>query len=118
MFEPIVPERKLNPPESFGGNEFDSEEWIADKSIELRGDREKIADALEWYGAEHGNEDLHSAVANWMSVHQVEGSAFFQKQDRAQLALEGSIETILNAYTEEVLFPQHLKSIENGDFHG
>lgn len=111
MFEPKVPDHNLEPADhSF--TDAQVETWIATRALELRSQPETMSEAMDWDIDGNMHDSLLLALADWYASVQCNGSAFINKQAKAQIKLEHALDDLAVRYTQEVLFPNYKKSMQ------
>jgi hypothetical protein len=113
MFEPIGKYEGNNSP--MDAKEDGREEWVAAEAIEIRSDYRKMLHALTWDGEQTGSEDVYEAVSVWMTIHQ-----YFDAGGRASASdkLRVVLQELAERYADQVLWPQYLAKVKNGNFEG
>lgn len=91
------------------------EEWVAAEAIEIRCTPKRMIDALVWDGEQTGSEEVYDFLSLWMAAQ-----CHFcdeRKKLNAKL-LKDVVQEVAERYADQVLWPQYVAKVKNGDFLG
>jgi len=109
MFEPLTPESKTNPPDHKPDGR---EEWVAGMAIEIRCDTRLMMYALEWDAEKTGAESIFAHLAEWTKAQYHLSDSW---KSKATEVLKDVMQELADEYADQVLWPEYLKKLKNGD---
>lgn len=91
------------------------EEWVAAQAIEVRNDFKLAVAAIEWDMDQTGSDALIPYLARWWNAH----STFRQEDKQATTRnMHAMLQSLAEDYADQVLWPQYVAKVKNGDFEG
>ena len=91
------------------------EEWVAAEAIEVRCTPWRMYEALVWDGEQTGSEDVYTYVACWMVSHSHWGD---EQRVKFTADLKGILQELAERYADQVLWPEYVQKVKNGNFEG